>query len=409
VLSTVLFTKPKKAIGIDMGSHSVKAVQLSRIKGRLHVDEVGYAKVDREQVNVDPIAAHADAVRESIRLMQPSQALVVGALPGQTAVIRYPRLPEMPYNAIGEAVEAEAGQTIPYDLSEVLLDWSLLDTVAEGEQKMLRILLVAAKETVVTSRVQILDAAELQCGVLTVDSLALADAAEACDYLRVGESVGLINIGLTSASIHFTKDGVSNFIRDVNWGSRELIQSIAKNRHCEYDEAENALYEFSASQGAEGEPEAPEAPAEPEPASVEPELTTLESPLDPLEEELGNAATAPPRRGGLSGQGMRQQKSMREMLDMALSRLVSEVRRSFDYYEHQLYERPVDRLILSGGIAHLGIVGESLVEELGIARTEVADPGNSALLLGEGSELLVQQPAQYMVAVGLAARGMAEL
>ena len=60
-------------------------------------------------------------------------------------------------------------------------------------------------------------------------SLALADAAEGCDFLRIGETVAMVNIGLSSASIHFIKDGVSNFIRDVSWGSRELIQAIAKD------------------------------------------------------------------------------------------------------------------------------------------------------------------------------------
>lgn len=72
----------------------------------------------------------------------------------------------------------------------------------------------------IESRVQIASEAEINYAVLGVDSLALADAAEGCDFLRVGESVALINLGASNTSIHFIKDGKSNFIRDVNWARK---------------------------------------------------------------------------------------------------------------------------------------------------------------------------------------------
>ncbi|HOZ48981.1 MAG TPA: type IV pilus assembly protein PilM [Candidatus Hydrogenedentes bacterium] len=405
----MLFTKPKKAVGLDIGTHSVKAVQMSRAKGRLRVEAVCQALVDRNAVTVDPVEAHANAVREAVRRMDPAQSLVVAALAGQTAVIRYPRLPDMPFEQIGQAIESEAGQNIPYDLSEVYLDWSLLDTVTEGEEKMLRILLVAAKHAVIEARTQVTEAAELQCGVMTVDSLALADAAECCDLLRVGESVALINIGLNSASIHFTKDGVSNFIRDVNWGAREFIQAVAKSQRVDYDAAERLLQEYADNQEkSDGEPDAelPEENPKVEEEERSAPLTSFDDPLAPLDEELEHL----PGKTGASAGKPKGDKALGEVLTTALGRLISEVRRSFDYYEHQLYERPVDRLILSGGIAHLPLLRESLAEELGVERVEVANPSESALLVDEEPLRTMQDhPARYMVAVGLAARGMAEL
>lgn len=418
----MLFTKPKKCIGLDIGTHSVKAVQMSRSGGRLYVDEVGYALVDRNQVNADPTAAHAKAVKEALLSLPVTQSMVVAALPGQTVVIRYPRLPESAKNNLADAVQKEAGQNIPYDLAEVVLDWTLLeDTEDPGQtQKQLKVLLVAAKHEVLDSRLQILQAADLQLSVLGVDSLALADAAEACDLLRVGETVALINIGLGSASIHFVKDGRSNFIRDVSWGARELLQTIAKERRCDLDEADRLLRAAST-----GEEEAPEPAKAPEPPKAEavpaaapaanpfddpfgentPPAAPVASLLDPLDDEP--AAPSVVGRGGIPG----KQKPLRESLTAPLARMVSEVRRSFDYYEHQLYERPVDRIILSGGIAGLPLLRDVIAEELGIEAVEVANPAASALHLGDdfATTELQQRPAQFMVAIGLAARGMAEL
>ena len=423
----MLFTKAKKAIGLDMGTHSVKAVQMSRSGGRLCVDEVGYALLDRNELNNNPAGAHASAVVEALRPMNVANSLVVAALPGQTAVIRYPRLNESARDDMERAIEHEAGQSIPYDLSEVFLDWVLLDEIEEGEQRQLKVLLVAAKHEVIDSRVQTLEAADVQCGVLDVDSLALADAAEGCGFLQQGETVALINIGLTSASIHFVKDGLSNFIRDVNWGARELIQALAKDRRCDYDEAERLLREavVGGEASAEDMPEAVEAVEEP-PEAFEgsPSEQVEEDPfgelgggslLDPLDDELGGADETPgpmphPPQG-VPGAAAPTEHDVGEVLSQPLTRMVSEIRRSFDFYEHQLYERPVDRILLSGGVAHLPFVRKTLREELGMDTVEVADPSTGGLVLGDDIAMaeLLERPAQFMVAVGLAARGVAEL
>lgn len=398
----MLFTKPSKVIGLDIGTHSVKAVQMSKTGGRLRVDQAGYGVVDRNQLNVDPTSAQADAVREALRRMSPAQSMVVGALPGQNVVIRYPMLPDMPEGQLAEAIQSEAGQNIPYELSEVFLDWSLLDkTTNEKNETVLRVILVAAKHEVIDSRVQIADLAEVRYSVLGVDSLALADAAESCDFLRVGESVALVNMGASSTSIHFIKDGLSNFIRDVSWGARELIQAIAKGRHCEFMEAERLLLH------GEGSAPPEETVVDMPPAEEKGGLGS--SLLDPLEDEFGDVSGPPaPSR---PPQGAGAEKDLHDLLSTPLSRLVTEIRRSFDFYEQQLYERPVDRLILSGGVAQLPSLPDTLAAELGVDQVEVANPVASALLWGDARsvEPLRDRPAQFMVAIGLAARGAGEL
>lgn len=414
----MLFSKPTRAVGIDIGTHSVKAVQMSRSGGRLRIDNVGYAVVDRNQVAVDPIAAQANALREALRTIPIAQTFIVGALPGQTVVIRYPRFAEMPEGQLADSVEREAGQNIPYERSEVFLDWTPLETVTEGGKSMVKVLLVAARYEVIESRVQVASESEIAFSALTVDSLALADAAEGCDFLRVGESVAMVNLGAQTTSIHFIKDSRSNFIRDVSWGSRELVQAISKARRMDVAEAERVLMTFgNGKQSVESAVPPPlpaQEPPQPEPAPA-PQPPVGGNPLDPLEDELGglggldslgSAPTAKPA----AQQAPVEEKDLGEILGGPLARLVSEIRRSFDYYEQQLYEHPVDRMIVSGGVAHFPLLRQTLADELGVP-VELADPTRGALVMGPDHAVgrLIEQPAQYMVAVGLAARGMAEL
>jgi len=278
-------------------------------------------------------------------------------------------------------------------------------------------LLVAAKTEVIDRRVEVAEAADVSFAVLGVDSLAMVDAAEACDLLRVGESVAMVNLGSTTTSIHFVKDGISNFIRDVNWGARELIVAVSKARRCEFIEAERLLLEepsredaLSAVEPVEEMPDALQPPPPPKPPGS--------SLLEPLDEELGDLVSLsdmgspPPMKpvGIPQPMGMGE-KDLRETVSMPLGRLVSEIRRSFDYYEQQLYEKPVERMILSGGAAQIPAVFETLVSELGVEHVELANPLRSALLIGsdEANRPLHERPAQFLVAVGLAARGSAQL
>ncbi len=384
------FTKPKKVIGLDIGTHAVKAVQMSRSGDRLIIEDMGYALVDRIRVNADPVAAQAEALREALEGMPLQQCLVVGALPGQTVVIRYPRLKKLSADQMDAAIEAEARHNIPYDLSEVFLDWSLLDEETEGDETNLKVLLVAAKHDVIDTRMRIAQAVDVHYGVLSVDSLALADAADGANMLSPEGTTALINLGASSVSIHFTKNGTSNFIRDINWGARELIQAISKARRCDYEHAEAILAnydeEVAKSRAAASESQKPK---------------TNASPLEPLDEELEGAAM----------QDLSAPTPLDEILAIPVSRFVSEVRRSFDYYEHQLYEHPVDRIVLSGGIAHLTPIREALHNDLDIANVILANPVEGSIRMGRKAAIpqFEEHPAQFMVAVGLAARGASEI
>lgn len=398
---------------------------MSRFGGRLRVDGAAQVLVDRNLLNSDPNEAQAQAVREALREMPVSQCLVVSAMAGQTVVVRYPRLTVKGRESLDDAIRGEASHSIPYDLNDVFLDWHVLEETAEGEQRQVKVLLVAAKHEVIDARMQVLGASELQPGMLGVDSLALADAAETCDFLRVGETVALINVGLTSSCVHFVKDGVSSFIREVNWGLREAVQAVAKDRRFTYEDALREMEEFrytpeEVPEAAVAEmldleddlPMAKEATRQLRPAPMgDPSL------LEPLEDELEELPGA--GRQGLSGAddpympagGGVTVRALPEVLAAPLARMSAEFRRSFDFYEHQLYERPVDRIIVCGGGAMMTILRETLQYELGVDSVEVAHPDQSALLLGARSSVedLLERPPQFMVAIGLAARGMADL
>ncbi len=379
--------KFKRVIGVDLGSYAIKVLQANKGSGgRIAVERASSARVDPTEYVNDPAGALSSALGQAMTGYQMKGSMVVLALPGQSAVIRYPRLPKMPEGELQGAVEIEAGQNIPYDLDDVSLSWVVLEEVPSNGETVLKILLVAAKSDVIESRVNIAADLGVSPHILTVDSLALADAAEAIGVFGGEETVALINLGAAATNIHFCKDGVSNFIRDVTWGGKEITSAIQRTLRISFEDAERLKRDYAESAPAEIPEMAPPAEEAP-PAGGDMQMQ------DPLEEaEEKDDAT-----------------KIREATAPVISRLVSEVRRSFDYYEQQLYERRADRIVLSGGATEYPTIRKAFMEQLGGSHVETASPLDTVDLAGSDVGPFQDHPSQFMVTVGLVARGIEEL
>jgi Tfp pilus assembly PilM family ATPase len=100
---------------------------------------------------------------------------------------------------------------------------------------------------------------------------------------------------------------------------------------------------------------------------------------------------------------------MEAVVRSPIQRLIGEIRRSFDYYEQQLYEKSVDRIILSGGVAPYPPLREAISREMGIENVEIANPLKGKVEVSQAAESSVADvllhPAQFVVAIGMAGRG----
>ena len=134
--------------------------------------------------------------------------------------------------------------------------------------------------------------------------------------------------------------------------------------------------------------------------------------LDPLDEEMDSSVNSSPRQTGASLSSNTNTVDIRETLASPLARMVSEIRRSFDFYEHQLYERPVNRLILtrrgrpfypsspksSRMNSALKVSKQQSLSERAVSRRWNSQPPNCAITL-----------RNLWWQLGSAARGMADL
>lgn len=382
-----MFSKPRRALGIDIGTHSIKIAQLAPAGSGTRLEKATLTPVDPGLLQQDVAMAMETALRQAIGHYLPRSAVVVGSLSGQDTIIRYLRMPKMPQADLHAAIENEADQNIPFDLSDVVLDYDIVEEQVEGDEATLRVLLVAAKNEIVDARADLFRAINVQPHILGVSTLALADCCDVNHQFRQNETVALVNIGAQSTNIHFCRDGVSNFTRDIARGGRELTNAIQKFYKVDFAEAEHI----------KTTPPSPQADEYSEAAS------DVSNPSGSGRIRVSGVGTGDSTDPDLTGG---DEAKFTNATRPVISRLIGEIKRSIDFYERQLYERPVERIMLSGGTAGFPDLDQQMADACGVP-VEVADPLEAVAVDERSPDVqdALNHREKFAVAVGLAARG----
>src|SRR5262252_2491634 len=118
-------------VGLDIGSSTVKAVALRRGRAGWSLVAAGEAPV-RDGAVKDGAAADPEAVSEAVSQVLDSikmrRARVSAALSGHAVIVKKLSLPSMSEAELGDAIPWEAEQYIPFDLSEVQLDYQVVNS-----------------------------------------------------------------------------------------------------------------------------------------------------------------------------------------------------------------------------------------------------------------------------------------
>lgn len=139
-----------------------------------------------------------------------------------------------------EVILMEAGQRSPFDVDNITLDYKVLNKTPETEE--MEVLLVAAKNQVMQSYIDLLYEAGLRPVVVDVDAFAVTNAymlsAPAEDMEKV---VSLINIGEHLTNLTFLKNGTYHSTRDIATACDFFIKTLMKNLKVDREEAADIL------------------------------------------------------------------------------------------------------------------------------------------------------------------------
>ncbi|HJK91024.1 MAG: pilus assembly protein PilM, partial [Myxococcales bacterium] len=228
----------KNLIGVDIGSTSIKVVEIKESRGSRKLVRFGLHPLPPETI-VDGHIINSGAVVEGLEKLfhKVRRRNVALRASGHSVIIKKIAMPLMTPAELQEQIGWEAEQHIPFDLAEVHIDHQILHR-REDEGQM-DVLLVAAKREEIADLTNL--AVEARLKPMCVD----LDAFTVQNVLEVGygvpqphETVVLIHVGASLTTVNILADGTTAFTRDIANGGNAITEEIQRQLSISREEAE---------------------------------------------------------------------------------------------------------------------------------------------------------------------------
>ena len=237
------FGKKDHLIGLDIGSGSIKAAEIVETKhgGTLKnfgIIDIAHGAIEEGTIN------NPETVAESLQQLFKSSGFnennVAVSIGGYSVIVKKIVVQTMAEEKLQETIHFEAEQYIPFDISDVNLDFQILGE-SESNPNQMNVFLVAAKKEMLDDYINLMNLAGLNPCIIDVESFALQNSFEA-SYDAQNQDVALIDIGASKTSLNILKDAASVFMRDVSLGCGQINQKIMSLIECSFEEAEQLKY-----------------------------------------------------------------------------------------------------------------------------------------------------------------------
>jgi len=345
------------AVGIDIGKSAIKVAEVRRATRGLELRRFGVAPTPPGSVEGGVIldqAAVARAVGAVLRHAGIRTRRAVVSVTGQNVLARVLRLPPIPHEEVKQAIRWEAERHLPFPVDDAVIDVQTVREVTDNGQRQLEVLLAAAPEALVLTHIQTLEAARLTVLAVEVGALAMA---RGLGQTEAEGTHALINLGASTTDVAVVHDGVPQITRTILLGGDVVTRAVSRLLKVDAEAAEQAKMRFG--------------------------MGWEEWPSEVAEGTFATEVTE------------------------ALAELVTQIRRSLDFFRAQFTGVTISDIILCGGGARLRHLDHHLANELELA-VSIGNPlAHVRPAAGAPQGAIEALAPQLAVSTGLALRTVA--
>ena len=241
-----LFSGKKQFVGLDIGSSSLKLVEILGEKGSYNMNRFLTAPLAKGII-VDGAVVDIDALAEAIKVLFMNSGCqkksIVTSLSGHSVIIKKAAFPQMEAHDLQETIHDEASKYLPFDnMDDVNLDFQILGRNATNPNQN-DVIIVAAKKDTIEGYTEAIEIAGLSLAIMDVDSFALETMyQENYDY-EEKDVVVIVNIGASITSLNVVRNAASIFTRDFALGGNMITEAIQSQFGVSTEEAEKIKLE----------------------------------------------------------------------------------------------------------------------------------------------------------------------
>jgi type IV pilus assembly protein PilM len=336
------------SVGLDIGSKTIKVIELSHDKGRWDLKAsgiIGYKGKTPEQAKDDKeLTPLVDAIKKLFKEAKIGSREVAISLPEPNVFTRTIRFPLLTDAEISSAVKWEAEQYIPIPKEEAIIQHEIIERREDTTPGQVIVLLVAAPKVLVEKYAKVVEMSGLNLAVVETGLLALVRS-----LAPENQIVMIVNCGARSTDIAVVKSGNMAFTRSIHTAGEAFTRAIAQALGIQDVQAEEYKRTYGLSEAQlEGK---------------------VKGALDPVFNVVG-----------------------------------SEMKKALQFYQSEEGKVSVHSVILSGGSAAMPNIAPTLTKLLGI-EVVVGNPFTKITVDPQAAKSLSGFAPFYSIAVGLAMRG----
>jgi type IV pilus assembly protein PilM len=302
---------------------------------------------------ISDAGAVVDGIRNLVKMEKIATKDIVTSVAGESVIVKKIRIPHMSEKELSESITWEAEQHIPFEMSDVNLDFQIMpsnDSNGANDDRM-DVILVAARRSKMDDHIGVLNEAGLNPIIVDTDVFAIENEYEINGDFD-DEVTALVDVGASTMNVNILQSGSTLFQYDVAAGGNHYNEALQSAFGIDYEEAENLKM----------------------------------------------------------GVGFTDERGLQQILPVLLAvseTLCDELKRSLDFFSSTAENTEIKKMVLSGGCARMKGLDTLFSKRLRMP-VEVANPFRNIHYSGKvfDPEYLQDMAPMAAVGIGLAMRRM---
>ncbi len=235
--------KPPPVVGIDIGSTSVKLLELGRSGSSYRVESYGVEPLPEKAVedkNILELEIVGEAIQRLVKRANPRADHAAVAVAGPAVITKVVTMDAGMSDGDIKS-DLEGGNYIDIPPEELNLDFEIIGPNEKEPEARVDVLMVASRSEVVESRTTCLEMADLKTRIIDIEKYVLENAfkliVENDPSMNSEDTIALVEVGATTTTINVMGELEIIFTREELFGGKRLTEEIQNLYSLSYDEA----------------------------------------------------------------------------------------------------------------------------------------------------------------------------
>ena len=221
--------KPREVVAFDIGSSNIKIVEGKYSRNRLQVYRMMDLPTPEGAIEDGKIINEREIVESIKTVLKRNNVKIKDAVcttNSSSIISRDLVIPVVEYDEMETVIRYELEQFLPIRLEDYIIQYMIIDKIADAEGPKLKVNVVAYPTLIAKSYFDLLTSLDLNPYVLDVNFNSLGKISSYTQMI-MGGTVAFVDMGATTINVTIFKNGKLDFTRVIKYGGENIDYALS--------------------------------------------------------------------------------------------------------------------------------------------------------------------------------------